>query len=185
MAMALQALTEVSKINSYLFVCGSVAVTKDNIEHFGITHVINLTKDVPCLSGCRVETMRIFVDDNPNENLSVYFNKCADHINHVRQCGGKILVHCVAGVSRSVSICLAYLMRYRSLNLAQAFLQIQRSRFFINPNYGFWNQLIAYEKQLRGVASVRMIMTERGPEPDIYQTKPQIPYFVKPVGGAL
>ena len=42
-----------------------------------------------------------------------YFDSVADKLEDISRVGGKALVHCVAGVSRSASLCIAYLMKYQ------------------------------------------------------------------------
>ena len=64
--------------------------------------------------------------------------------------GGKVLVHCVAGVSRSAAVILAYLMRYHCTTLKAAYDLLADKRAMVRPNLGFWRQLIAYEETLTG-----------------------------------
>ena len=86
------------------------------------------------------------------------------------QDGGKTLVHCVSGVSRSVTICLAYLMKYYNITLRNAFRYVSVRRPIVNPNTGFWKQLIRYEIRLFGHSSVTMIETKDGWKPDVYRS---------------
>lgn len=51
----------------------------------------------------------INVDDALHEDLSQYFNKMINFIENSRQ-KTNILVHCYAGISRSVTAVVAYLM---------------------------------------------------------------------------
>ena len=57
--------------------------------------------------------MRVQVDDVPSANLAPYFDKVANKMNEVISRGGRVLVHCMAGVSRSSTLCIAYLMKYK------------------------------------------------------------------------
>lgn len=50
---------------------------------------------------------------------------------------GKVYVHCVAGISRSPTVCLAYLMNVRGLSLEQAREQMKKVRPMIEPNAEF------------------------------------------------
>jgi protein tyrosine phosphatase len=61
---------------------------------------------------------------------------------------GRVIVHCVMGVSRSCSLVLAYLMKYKGMSLKQAFDLVSSKRSVVRPNAGFWRQLIEYEKKL-------------------------------------
>lgn len=65
-----------------------------------------------------------------------------------RRAGGKILVHCEAGISRSPTICMAYLMKMRKFRLEEAFDYIKQRRSLISPNFGFMGQLLQYESEI-------------------------------------
>ena len=72
--------------------------------------------------------------------------------------GGKTIVHCIAGVSRSVSLCAAYLMTNvksenriwgtGNMGSEEAVKYIQKRRRCANPNPGFTKQLSLFEKEL-------------------------------------
>lgn len=67
-------------------------------------------------------------------------------IHAIIQDGGAVLVHCVAGVSRSATICLAYLTKYYCRSLRDAYHLMYSKRPMVRPNLGFWRQLIHYEQ---------------------------------------
>ena len=55
--------------------------------------------------------------------------------------GGRVLVHCERGASRSVSVVCAHLMRARALALADALAHVKVQRPCAQPNVGFLRQL--------------------------------------------
>ena len=57
----------------------------------------------------------------------------------------RVLIHCAAGVSRSVTITCAYLMRHHGLGARTALRRVQTTRRLANPNTGFRRQLLQYE----------------------------------------
>ncbi|XP_071152429.1 dual specificity protein phosphatase 12-like isoform X2 [Mytilus edulis] len=59
---------------------------------------------------------------------------------------GAVLVHCVAGVSRSVTMVMAYLMEKNGMSFDDALKLVQQKRKYANPNDGFIKQLKLYEK---------------------------------------
>jgi dual specificity phosphatase 12 len=64
--------------------------------------------------------MVINVLDMPFENLIRHFKTAVDFIKGAVKGGGTVLVHCFAGVSRSASVVIAYLMREHGLPMMDA-----------------------------------------------------------------
>jgi protein-tyrosine phosphatase len=62
--------------------------------------------------------------------------------------GGKVLVHCAQGRSRSASMVIAYLMKQQHMSFHQALSQVKEARPIISPNEGFMAQLQKFEKTL-------------------------------------
>jgi protein-tyrosine phosphatase len=62
----------------------------------------------------------------------------------------RILVHCHAGVSRSVSMIAAYLILQEHLDYFQAMALIRSRRPRANPNQGFCQQLLELDQVERG-----------------------------------
>ena len=63
------------------------------------------------------------------------------------------LVVCTAGMSRSATICIAYLMLYQNLTFQEAFDKTKKARRFINPNAGFVRYLLGLESQRGSMAT--------------------------------
>jgi protein-tyrosine phosphatase len=78
----------------------------------------------------------IWAEDMPNFDLSRYFDKC---LNFIEKCRKKtnVLVHCFAGVSRSASIIIAYLMKINGWTVEKSFNFVRDKRRVIGPNPGF------------------------------------------------
>ncbi|XP_010227090.1 PREDICTED: dual specificity protein phosphatase 5 [Tinamus guttatus] len=88
------------------------------------------------------------VEDSHAADISSHFQEAIDFIDCVRRAGGKILVHCEAGISRSPTICMAYLMKTKRLRLEEAFDYVKQRRSLISPNFGFMGQLLQYESEI-------------------------------------
>jgi protein-tyrosine phosphatase len=79
----------------------------------------------------------IRVHDVPTTRLAPHFGDCIKFIYNAIASGGKVLVHCWAGVSRSATIVIAYLMRMHEMQLGLAFNLVRTKRMIVNPNHGF------------------------------------------------
>lgn len=67
---------------------------------------------------------------------------------------GAVLVHCVAGVSRSASCVIAFLVKHDRVSLRVAVETVRRARPVAMPNVGFWRALCAIELKHTGSQSV-------------------------------
>lgn len=112
---------QLCKVTEALFIANSRSACSDQlVQQEGITLCINVSRQQPFPSA-RVSTLRVPVYDDPNENLYKYFDRCADAIASEAGRGGRTVVYCKNGRSRSASICAAYLMRQQALSLRDAF----------------------------------------------------------------
>ncbi|ORZ30042.1 protein-tyrosine phosphatase-like protein, partial [Catenaria anguillulae PL171] len=115
------------------------------ITQHKITHVLNVTHHQHMSSFNHVEYLRIAIDDAPKVNIAEFFDVATAFIDSARKRpDGRILVHCYAGVSRSVSMVLAYLIRFHECTLLQAFDVVYRNRPVAQPNEGFARKLQKY-----------------------------------------
>lgn len=69
--------------------------------------------------------------------------------------GCAVLVHCAAGVSRSSTVLMAFLVRYRGFSLRDAALATKRARGIVYPNAGFWRTLFKVEEEEEKAAAAR------------------------------
>lgn len=66
----------------------------------------------------------------------------------MRENRGKVLVHCHAGISRSATICMAYLMATRKLRMEEAYEFVKTRRRVVSPNFNFMGQLLNFESRV-------------------------------------
>jgi dual specificity MAP kinase phosphatase len=66
----------------------------------------------------------------------------------VKASGGRVLVHCHAGVSRSATVCMAYVMKNLDYDLRSAYDFVKARRPCVSPNLHFMGQLLEFEKRL-------------------------------------
>lgn len=124
------------------------ACNNDLIQKEAVTFCINVSKQQP-FPTMRVSTLRVPVYDDPNEDLYKYFDRCADAIASEAERGGRTVVYCKNGRSRSATVCVAYLMKHQDLTLTDAFQVVRHARSVVEPNPGFWTQLERYEQELK------------------------------------
>jgi len=96
----------------------------------------------------RLEYLTLALEDTPSQPLLGVLPAAVDFIGDSLSSGHRVLVHCVAGMSRSVSICVAYLVRSEGITAARALVDIQRVRPCANPNKGFRLQLREWEARV-------------------------------------
>ena len=111
----------------------------------GIKYIINLagTMFSPEYEEGLFTRKMIEIMDFPKENIFQYFKECIEFIEKA----DKIFVHCMAGVSRSASIVIAYIMWKEHKKYNEAFSFVKKYRF-IYPNFGFVYQLKYFGKLL-------------------------------------
>lgn len=93
--------------------------------------------------------------DRPSWNIAVYFEQAAKFIHDALKSNGKVLVHCVVGISRSATLVIAYLIIYRGMNAAEALTHVFKQRR-VFPNVGFLHHLAELDarvnKRQNGIA---------------------------------
>lgn len=97
---------------------------------------------------------RIAIDDNGGIELATWFEKAAAFIGEVRSRGEAVLVHCREGRSRSVTMCVAYMMIGMKMTLKDAMERIHEAVFDENVNTGFKRQLMDLDFDLHGSNSI-------------------------------
>lgn len=162
-------LFEVTEVCPGLLLCGATMVGRTSHP---VTCIVNAAPELPDppLSDS-IKTVKIHIRDSPSEPLDNYFDQVADLVEKVKEEGGCTLVHCVAGVSRSASLCLAYLIKHGQMTFQQAFQHLRHQRPCIRPNMGFFKQLIEFETRVHGVASVAIVynLTANTFIPSVYE----------------
>lgn len=138
------------------------------LKDYGITHVINATPDLAFCDEKIYRCLRISIHDLPSENISKHFDSVAQYIGKSRldekaidtidtmplldldealgEKSHKILVHCSAGISRSPTLVLAYMIKKHHLTLEEALKQMRQARSIVDPNFSFIMQLRSWEK---------------------------------------
>lgn len=128
-------------IEGRLFLGSQDSVDSTILSQFGITHILSvgietppflnpspaiILKHIPCL-------------DLPETGITTILNESFEFIESSQN--GRFLVHCNAGVSRSSSVVIGYLIKKFSYTFNEAFELVKKKRECIQPNQGFFKQL--------------------------------------------
>uniref|UniRef100_A0A3Q3IL87 Dual specificity protein phosphatase n=1 Tax=Monopterus albus TaxID=43700 RepID=A0A3Q3IL87_MONAL len=130
-----------------------IASDRRELAKLGITHILNCAQSkwrggAEYYAGMNITYHGIEAHDSPSFDMSVNFYPAAEFIHKALTGGGKVLVHCTVGVSRSATLVLAYLMIRQNLTLVEAIKTVKDHRGVI-PNRGFLRQLNGLDGILR------------------------------------
>ncbi len=114
------------------------------LDMFGIKQILTIGKELPMHNTDKFKTMYISIDDSPTEDIARHFQDAHSFIHQA-----PTLVHCYAGISRSISLVISYLIKYENMSLNMALNYCRRGRPHANPNYGFLKQLYEYELMVK------------------------------------
>ncbi|XP_061515869.1 dual specificity protein phosphatase Mpk3 [Anopheles gambiae] len=123
-----------------------------SLKKYNIKYILNVTPDLPNVfeRDGQIRYLQIPITDHWSQagDLANHFPDAIKFIDEARSNGCGVLVHCLAGVSRSVTVTLAYLMFARTLSLNDAFLLVRSRKPDVSPNFHFMQQLHSFEQQL-------------------------------------
>lgn len=140
-----------AKIRKRLYLSDWKAAKDSQIlKKLGITHILNCAKELnhSFENRHRFQILKLQLEDKSSQLLSQDFDRVYDFIHDCRTSGGKILVHCQQGISRSASFVAMYLMRTENCSFDAAMAIMSSKRHIVQPNSGFIRQLRALENKL-------------------------------------
>lgn len=127
----------------YLGSCPRTTADIDRLKtDYGVTAVLNLQTDEdnlrlaipwPVLEShyheCRVELRRCPVEDFDQEDLRRRLPACVRSLHDLLQAGHVVYVHCTAGMNRSPTVIMAYLLWVERVPLGRAISQVVGQRY--------------------------------------------------------
>ncbi|XP_061089434.1 uncharacterized protein LOC133123151 [Conger conger] len=121
--------------------------------------VVNVTTHLPLyhLTTGLVRYKRLPATDSSKQNLRQYFEEVFEFIEEAHQGGRGVLVHCQAGVSRSATIVIAYLMKHTLMTMTDAYKYVKSRRPVVSPNLNFMGQLLEFERDLNSGVTPRIL----------------------------
>lgn len=176
-----------SQVLPFLYL-GNERDAKDlaRLKRLNIGYVLNVTAHVPqYFDALGIRYKRIPASDSAQQNLKQYFEEAIEYIDDARQNGSKVLIHCHAGVSRSATVTIAYLLKHTRMAMADAYKFVKGKRFIISPNFNFMGQLLEFEQDLNQGISPRILHPRlQGIESSVWGPLGGIP-LDKTLGSAL
>ena len=135
----------VSKITRGLFLSGN-DFTYEVLRRNGIKYILNIstTVDNPCPG---ITTLFINIPDGGGP-IEKYFPQTYTFIQGALDAGGKVLVHCHMGISRSATIVIAYLMKALNMPYVEVLAMVKAKRPIVDPCLAFTWKLMEYQKEL-------------------------------------
>ncbi|KAG9346473.1 hypothetical protein JZ751_006784, partial [Albula glossodonta] len=129
------------------------------LMRLNISFVVNVTTHLPLyhLATGLVRYKRLPATDSSKQNLRQYFEEVFEFIEEAHQSGQGVLVHCQAGVSRSATIVIAYLMKHTLMTMTDAYKYVRSRRPVVSPNLNFMGQLLEFERDLNSGVTPRIL----------------------------
>ncbi|KAM3870281.1 dual specificity protein phosphatase 8 [Diretmus argenteus] len=140
-------------------------LNKDLMAQNGITYVLNASNTCPKPDFIsESHFMRIPVNDNYCEKLLPWLDKTNEFIDKAKVSNCRVIVHCLAGISRSATIAIAYIMKTMGLSSDDAYRFVKDRRPSISPNFNFLGQLLEFEKGLQFLQALTSGSDEKSSE---------------------
>ncbi|OQV24214.1 Dual specificity protein phosphatase 7 [Hypsibius exemplaris] len=150
---------ELFEILPYLYL-GNAETAQDlkTLQDFNIRYILNVTPNLPNVFETETELgfkyMQIPIQDCLGENLAAYFDEAIEFIEEAQRHKWGCLVHCRAGISRSVTVTVAYIMQKFSVPLNSAYDFVKSKKANVSPNFNFMGQLLEFERRLNILPAV-------------------------------
>merc|ERR1719150_1271905 len=120
------------------------------LHGLGVGYVLNVTSKPPSYKmDPGIIYKQLVADDNGLQNLKQFFEEAFEFIDLAKSNSSGVLIHCQAGISRSPTIAVAYLMKYYPMAMSDAYKFVKTKRSIISPNLNFMGQLWEFEQGLR------------------------------------
>lgn len=120
------------------------------LEAANVRGIVNCATGIENRFEGKFEYLTIELLDVPETNIREHFDTAHAFLRriHAERKDATVLIHCNAGISRSATLVLSWLMRMEGLSLSDAMATLKAARSSCRPNDGFMRQLREYEQQL-------------------------------------
>jgi len=120
------------------------------LQQYNVTHVLNCTPtDFHPKVFATCKTLQIPIYDKITQDLFGHLKQAFEFIQAARSTpNAKLLIHCQAGISRSVSIAIAYVMWTEKMSFEDGYKLVHTHRSIASPNLNFAGQLLILERYI-------------------------------------
>jgi hypothetical protein len=108
---------------------------------------VNASRELYTAFPGSINELHIEIDDNPDVDILLKFKEACDYIESCRKKSERVLVFGDRGVSRSVTIVAAYLIKYKNMDYRESLAYIRECRPHIKPLMAFIEQLHKWQEQ--------------------------------------
>ncbi|XP_072310036.1 dual specificity protein phosphatase 16 [Eucyclogobius newberryi] len=142
-----------TRILSHLYLgCQRDVLNKELMQQNEIAYVLNASNTCPKPDFIPdSHFLRVPVNDSFCEKILPWLDRSVEFIEKAKACNARVLVHCLAGISRSATIAIAYIMMRMNMSLDEAYRFVKEKRPTISPNFNFLGQLLDFEKRIKNV----------------------------------
>jgi atypical dual specificity phosphatase len=168
---------QISRILDHLYM-GSADISQnlEILQSRNITRVINCTEELPTHYPEVLKYIRIPVPDEQKSKIDQFFDESAAFIHELKPSADQevpeaCFVHCSAGISRSASIVLSYLIQHEEMTLVQAWKHTSERRPVVSPNVSFMEQLSQLEERVTGKTTIDPSKYERYADLEHFELK--------------
>jgi predicted protein tyrosine phosphatase len=133
---------------------------REMLGSLGITHVLNVAAHCTNHFPDHFTYLKISLYDDMRQDLLEHFHTGIVFIEEVRKTGGKVLVHCQGGISRSTSFIIAYLMKVYNKPFEFCHKYLRSKKSSIKPNDNFLIQLRAWEDERYKFSLIKQALDE-------------------------
>jgi hypothetical protein len=145
-------------VPQFLYLCGYYEATDEKIlQQLNITHIVDATgakMSAAAALKSGIQYLPVQIWDLEGVDITKHFDRVLSFIDAARESNGATVVHCRAGVSRSATFVLAYMLRAGlAESLAAALTLVVTERPYVLPNPSFREQLRKFEHSLLGTSS--------------------------------
>jgi protein tyrosine phosphatase len=118
----------------------------NSYKEYGFDHLVSMMNTCP---SPEIKHEIIHIEDlNDDENVKMMKECLTSVLPSIHESimnGKRVCVHCKAGVSRSATVVIAYLMKYEKMDWHEAVQRVRELRPIICPNKGFLQVLKEFD----------------------------------------